>query len=232
MTKSEDKKSERKLGWKIKILRTRLGLTQKEFGEKVGVPQSTVHKWENSAQNPRINTLKKLADLAGETYLQFIGKEMVPIDGVPSRRIQVITSLQAGEWRETPEWDPSDRYEVLISLPSNFDNLPLHAAVVRGESMNVFYPDGSIVFITPLENYPGGLKSGMHVAAVNHDHGSYEVTLKEYIIDEKGEKWLVPRSTSLEHQQPVKFDKRNNMVQIVGVVVYAQISAPGANLVR
>ena len=222
-----NKNGKKKLGAKIKRLRTHLGLTQEELGKKVGAPQPTVNKWENDKQNPRMSTIGKLAKLAGETTLQFLGQENIPLSDSPGRRIEVVTSLQAGEWRSSPEWDISDRYEISITLPKNFDNLPLHAAVVEGNSMNMFYPDGSIVFITPLKNYPGGLRSGLHVVAINHDHGAYEVTLKEYIVDDKGEKWLVPRSFSLEHQQPVKFDRRNNVVEIVGVVVYAQIAAPG-----
>jgi len=209
----------KKIGWKIKNLRKQLGWTQEELGKKVGYPQGTVAKWENDKQAPRSDALGKLAELAGETRLQFIGQEPVPMSDMPGRRVEVITDIQAGAWRSSPEWDQSDRYEASVILPRSFDNIPIHAAEVKGDSMNMLYPDGSLVFICPLENFPGGLRSGLPVVAINHDHGAYEVTLKEYVVDEKGEKWLVPRSTSLEHQQPVKFDKRNNVVEIVGVVV-------------
>ena len=218
----------KKLGWKIKNLRTQLGLTQSELGKKVGnYPQATVAKWENDKQAPRIEAIGLLADLAGETRLQFLGQESIPLSDLPGRRVEVVTSLQAGAWRSSAEWDPSDRYEVPAVLPKQWDNVPLHAAEVVGDSMNMFYPDGSIVFLVPVEHFPGGLKSGLHVAAVNHDHGSYEVTLKEYVVDENGKKWLVPRSTSLEHQQPVKYDRRNNVVEIKGVVVASFSMAPG-----
>jgi len=33
----------------VKLIRARLGLTQEQFGEAVGVDQSTVSNWENGA---------------------------------------------------------------------------------------------------------------------------------------------------------------------------------------
>ncbi len=223
----------KKLGWKIKNLRTELGLTQGELAKKIGdYPQSTIAKWENDKQIPRPDAIGKLAELAGETRLQFLGQEAVPLSNLPGRRIEVVTSLKAGAWRSAPEWEPADRYEVPAILPRIWDNVPLHAAEVDGDSMNRFYPDGSIVFLAPVENIPGGLKSGMHVAVVNHNHGEYEVTLKEYVVDEYGKKWLWPRSTSPEHQQPVKFDRQSNVIEIKGVVVSSFAMAPGMGRMR
>lgn len=217
----------KKIGWKIKNLRTELGLTQAEFGRRIGeTPQATVAKWENDKQAPRPEALEKLADLAGVTKLQFLGMETTPMSELPGRTVDVVSKVSAGVWQASPEWDDSERYAAPAMLPKAWDNVPVHGAEVDGDSMNRYYPDGSIVFVAPLDQMPGGLKSGQHVVVVKEEHGTYEVTLKEYVIDEQGKKWLWPRSSSPEHQAPVHYDRKAHLT-ITGVVVGAMITAPG-----
>lgn len=224
----------KKIGWKIKNLRTELGLTQAELGKRIAkeagkeedYPQATVAKWENDKQSPRSEALDGLAKLAGVTKLQFAGLETIPTSELPGRAVDVITRVQAGAWRSAAEWDESERYPVPAILPKMWDNVPLHAAEVEGGSMNLVYPDGSIVFLAPIEFVPGGLKSGQHVIVVKHEHGEYEVTLKEYVVDGEGKRWLWPRSTLPEHQAPIQYNRAAEL-EVRGVVVGAMITAPG-----
>lgn len=51
------------LGQKIKILRTKNNLTQKDLAEKVHVTFQTISKWENNENEPDITTLRELAKL-------------------------------------------------------------------------------------------------------------------------------------------------------------------------
>lgn len=224
----------KKIGWKIKNLRTQLGLTQAELGKRVAkevgkdedFPQATVAKWENDKQFPRSEALEGLAKLAGQSRMQFAGLETIPVSELPGRAVDVVTRVQAGAWRSAAEWDEGDRYPVPAILPKVWENVPIHAAEVEGGSMNQFYPDGSIVFVAPLEHVPGGLKNGQHVVVVKHEHGEYEVTLKEYVVDTDGKKWLWPRSSMPEHQAPIQYS-RSAELAIRGVVVGAMITAPG-----
>jgi transcriptional regulator with XRE-family HTH domain len=217
----------KKIGWKIKNLRTQLGMTQAELGKKVGdYPQATVAKWENDKQFPRTEAIMGLAEIAGVSHMQFVGLEPIPTSELPGRSVEVVTRVQAGAWQAAVELDRSERFNVPVVLPKKWDNVPIHAARVDGDSMNHYYPDGSIVFATALENMPGGLKSGQHVIVVKEEHGEYEVTLKEYVVDEQGNKWLWPRSSSPEHQTPIQYSPRSQ-IEIRAVVVGATINAPG-----
>ena len=45
---------------RIKSLRLALGLTQKEFGERIGVKQTSVAGWENTLRNPTSAIIKSM----------------------------------------------------------------------------------------------------------------------------------------------------------------------------
>lgn len=199
------------------------------MGQKVGVAQGIVTRWETDKQLPRPDKVVLLAQLAGETPLQFMGQTDIPASAMPGRKVDVITSVAAGSWQPSVEWEDDDRYAVPAILPNKWDNVTIYGAEVQGDSMNRYYPDGSIVFFAPLNAIPGGLKSGMHVIVVRNDHGEYETTIKEYVVDdETGQRWLWPRSSSPEHQSPVAYnDRRGSEVTIKGVVVSSFVLAPG-----
>ena len=49
-------------GSKIKELRLKKGLTQKQLSEKCGMYESQIRKYENGNANPKLETLQKIAD--------------------------------------------------------------------------------------------------------------------------------------------------------------------------
>ena len=213
-----------RLAKKIKDLRTSLMMNQPEFAKAVGdVDQSTVSKWENDKQRPRPEQMVRLAELANVTPQQFLGVQVVNRleNNLPT--VQVTGALQAGSWSEALEWPEEDRYQVPAPpLPPEWDDVTLHAREVHGNSMNRYYPDGSIVYICPITILGRKPKSGEKVAVQRVTDAGYEVTLKEYVIGDDGKVWLWPRSTDPEHQQPLPYiDPRRHTesVRIIGVVV-------------
>lgn len=50
------------IGDKIKELRLQNGLTQKSLGEKCGIAEPTIRKYELGKLNPKVGTIKKIAD--------------------------------------------------------------------------------------------------------------------------------------------------------------------------
>ncbi len=49
------------IGEKIKTLRTKKGLTQKQLGDLCGMADSAIRRYENGRANPKIETLQKIA---------------------------------------------------------------------------------------------------------------------------------------------------------------------------
>lgn len=59
----------------IELVRDR-GMTQKEFSEKTGIPQSTMSSWKGKKQNPSIDKLKVICDvLRVDPYYLIAGTE-------------------------------------------------------------------------------------------------------------------------------------------------------------
>ncbi len=54
----------------IKELRARLGLTQEQFAQRVGVTYSTVNHWENGKRMPLPFLAKRLAEMKEELDLR------------------------------------------------------------------------------------------------------------------------------------------------------------------
>lgn len=51
------------MGIKIKEMRTKRGLTQKQLADRLGVKQQNVSDWERSARSPSVKNLRKLAEI-------------------------------------------------------------------------------------------------------------------------------------------------------------------------
>ncbi len=217
----------RKISSKIKDLRSILGMDQTAFGKLIGdVDQSTVSRWERNVQKPGAGHIIRMAELAGVSPQQFLGIA-APGGSAADRRVRVIGSLQAGDWREALEWPTEEQYEVPAPLPQDLQDRELIGFEIHGPSMNQVYPDGSVVYVEPLFSLGREPKSGERVAVqrVSAD-GTYEATCKEYVVGPDGHAWLWPRSNDPQHQTPIPFvdgRRRTREVLIIGVVRAALI---------
>lgn len=63
------------LGERIKYHRKRLGLTQEQLADRLGVSAQAVSKWENNQSCPDISILPEIADLFGISIDELLGKE-------------------------------------------------------------------------------------------------------------------------------------------------------------
>ena len=60
------------IGSKIRLAREYLGLTQEEFGHRIGAAKQTLSGWENGHSMPDIITLCEIADMCGLTLNDFV----------------------------------------------------------------------------------------------------------------------------------------------------------------
>lgn len=79
------------LGKKIREIRLRLDKSQKAFATALGAPgrQSDVSEWERGVSRPSLETLTKIAELAGESVVIFRANGRTPDD---QRRVKLLAA--------------------------------------------------------------------------------------------------------------------------------------------
>ena len=65
-------------GAKLKNCRKNMSLSQKEFGQKIGVAESTVSLYESNKRFPDADTLKKISSLFGVSIDYLLGNSSDP----------------------------------------------------------------------------------------------------------------------------------------------------------
>lgn len=60
------------VGENIKKYRIQRSMTQKELGEKLGITQQMIGQYESGARNPKLATIRKIADALGVTMNVFL----------------------------------------------------------------------------------------------------------------------------------------------------------------
>lgn len=125
-------------GEMIKYYRKKLGLTQEELGNYVGVQKSAIAKYENGRiENLKRSTIEKLSELFGILPSELLG--ISATNNVMSNTTNVIGVIPAGTPLEAIE-------DIIgeIEYPSRFANKEVFALQIKGDSMNKILPDGCI----------------------------------------------------------------------------------------
>ncbi len=60
------------VGENIKLIRKSLNLSQREFGEKLGVSRSCVERWEVDNTEPDFKAMRKMKEVFGISYEEII----------------------------------------------------------------------------------------------------------------------------------------------------------------
>ena len=113
----------------IRKYRTEKGLTQKKLGELCGIADSNIRKYESGNQNPKIETLQKIADaldipvnrlLAGKIISRDELKEKLseygPTHLVPDTEEERTVLENCKKLNETGKKEAAERVEELTHL--------------------------------------------------------------------------------------------------------------------
>lgn len=215
-------------GAKIKELRKSKKMTQQELGDKIGVSNSAVANYEKGFRAPLQDTLFKLAEVFDVSVNDFFPQttsakdiESIYNQLTPPRRIKVYHFAEAqlheqnnkvvplvGATAANPtvlEYaDQINDISINTDVPSNADC----ALVVRGNSMETDYMDGSIVFYKRQETVENG-----ELAIVEIDGDG--VTFKKVIFDYENQQ-LILRSLNPDYPDRVL---KEESYRIIGKVV-------------
>ncbi len=132
----------RDIGRKIKELRKKRGLTQKDLGEMVGLDQTTISGYENGRRQIDLQKLMKIAQALGVDL-----KELISVDSKPSEisKVAKIIPLYSLPASAGNGMFPDEIY-ILDKIPTHRIDVDF-AIKVEGDSMEPVVPDGAIVFV-------------------------------------------------------------------------------------
>ena len=143
---------EQTLGKRIVHHRKRLGLTQDQLAEKLGVTAQAVSKWENDQSCPDIAMLPRLAEIFGITADELLGME----SPAPVRQAEVVTReetesdgvhVQKGNWEF--RYDPGSRGRIGLAVWVLLTGGLLLAANLlhwNAGLWDILWPSGLLVF--------------------------------------------------------------------------------------
>jgi SOS-response transcriptional repressor LexA len=186
-----------------------IGKPKKGLAAALGIEAPRVSEMLADERNIRADEIEMVAD-----YLQMgvtdllaslrAGKDVSV--AAPMIRVRVIGNVQAGHFAEATEIQEDDQEIVDVPRP---DGHPRYFGLrVKGESMNLEYPEGSLLICVPIGDYDQAVEGGDHVICrQQNDAGQVEATVKEVVIDDNGQWWLWPRSSRPEHQTPIKLPR-------------------------
>lgn len=238
-------------GRKIREIRKRLGLTQAAFANLLETTQGTVSRWETGDQIPETHFLVKIGKLGGSDLIgtglaaprsDLIARlaEDLNIFGKPNwgKPVPVIGEIQWGYWSEKIEWDQQDQFIVQIPTVSDWPAIEMAGFVVKDDSADNLYPEGSVVFAAVIRGTiwppsPPDLQSSAYKAgliAPKHDdlvivqrkdrERLVEHTIRQFYVNSEGETYLTsvasnPKYTSWSPSRA----KAVSEPSIIGVIV-------------
>ena len=103
------------VGEKIRKLRKEKGLTQKQLGDLCGMADSTIRRYENMGANPKIETLRKIADALDVDVMKFVQEQKMDNQALKTNKNRCnenknnITSVSFS----TDEYTPDEMKQIL-----------------------------------------------------------------------------------------------------------------------
>jgi SOS-response transcriptional repressor LexA len=138
-------------------------------------------------------------------------KVELPSDGLP-----VLGAIQAGAWLDIAVIDPDSEPEIMQVPPDKrFPRNIQYVLLVRGNSMDLDWPDGSYVTCVDFAASGLSLREGQTLHVERREGHRTEITLKMLHKHRQGGAfWLYPRSSDPKWQ-PIPLDARQGEAEVV-----------------
>lgn len=195
----------------------------------MGVPEQTYYSHENGGSGLRPAVATKYAKkfrvslewlLTGRGEMS-TANGAIPYD-VELEGLPLLGNIQAGAWVEAAEASEGAGVEMVqVVRDPRFPHARQYALRVVGDSMDLEYPDGSVVTCVSFGDSGLALAEGMIVHVERHRAGGQlvEITLKQ-VQRRNGQIILAPRSSNPKHQA-LTLDSKDGDNEVVcrGVVL-------------
>lgn len=207
---------------RIKQLREARGIGQQEMADRMDLHLTNYNRLENGKSDPSIKQFRRVAEILGCRLIDLFGGA----DAERWRTVEVATTVEAGTWSEGLSLDEEVQTVAIPDRPE-WQGLTLHGAIVRGESMNRRYPDGSIIVFTDIVETHEPLRPDAAYVVQRSHHGEYERTCKVLIKRRDGSLWLQPDSSDPTFEAfPATPRDDQDEIAILGRVIWSSRVEP------
>jgi transcriptional regulator with XRE-family HTH domain len=190
---------------RLREIRKAAGLKLRDIAKAANTTNQMVGMLERGDRKLTVEWMERLAKPLGVQP-----SELMAIN-TTHHQIRLIGEVQAGNWQKPEEQEGFEGEILDLPLPEIYKQLRPYALRVVGPSMNLVYPEGTILICCHLEELHEDPISGKRYIIQNIDaHNGIETTVKEFMRDEQGRPWAWPRSTHTAHQMPVALDQAPN----------------------
>lgn len=194
-----------------------MNLSERAACIKADVGLNTIRHIRVRGHAPKIDNLRKLEAALEAPHNYFVEAATRDEATQPASKFPVIETayvkgaVQAGVWKESMEWPPSEWTQVFYPVDGRFPGIERIGLLVQGNSMNRVYPSGSVVIVVRFSDIARLPANGERVIVLRRCQTSseYEATVKRFTSDEGGRIILWPESTEPEFQQPIIIDDPN-----------------------
>jgi transcriptional regulator with XRE-family HTH domain len=183
-----------------------LGKTKAGLAKALGVPAPRVSELLRGRRNLMASDVLPMAE-----YLECSVNEIIfgVILGRPHSKffdyitVGVTQKVEAGVWAESNTLPEEEWGHMTVPRPD--DHEIFYGVAVVGPSMNLEYPDGSVLVCVPFHEYKPQVCTGDHVIARRRNQeGLWETTVKELRRFKSDDWYLWSRSDHPDHQEPIK----------------------------
>lgn len=157
-------------------------------------------------RSDKLAALAQVLEVPPASLVEVLEGHASSVTPVHTTQIEVRGDVQAGVWREAIEWPQADWYAITVPLDTAFAGLHRYGLLVKGDSMDKVFPDGSIAVVINLVDLGRMPKTGEVVVAVHRSKTSdeFEATVKAVQVLESGEMILWPQSTNPDFATPLR----------------------------
>jgi SOS-response transcriptional repressor LexA len=217
------------------IMSERLREARKRAGYETAEAACQAFGWKPAGYRHHEAGLRKFDPEAAKRYARafkvsaawLMGMEahLIPAANSLAVALEVTGEVAAGVWQTAREWPPEKRFTIVVP-GDHIPKVRRFGLRVIGRSMDLLFPEGTVLDCISIFDVESPPENGDLVIVEKTGPDGYELTVKEYYIDQENVRWLVPRSTQPEFQAPTRIGKpdeslpeTDGTVQIIAYVI-------------
>lgn len=202
---------------KLKEILDSKNVSASRASQEAGLGIDFIRDLKRKNSRPKLDNLIKLAQSLNvdvNIFLQALDQDIKlspnsALQPIELKTVYIRGEVQAGKWTSAIEWPREEWIPTFMPPHPFYEKMKPFALKVKGDSMNLILPEGSIVVAVNFTELGRNPEDGECVVTIRRDPltDNYEATLKIVQIREDGSIFLWPRSNNPKFVKPIQLPK-------------------------